>query len=696
MNKIPKLITFTMVMWGIFSSPAHAQPKTWTADNGNGTFTNPLFYDEFSDPDMIRVGEDFYLTGTTMHSMPGLPVMHSKDMVNWKLLTYATPGLDYGPEFRLENGKTIYGQGIWAPCFRHHNGKFYIFTNINKRKTQLYTATNPAGPWTHKELKRSFHDLSVLFDDNGKVYVVWGYQDIYFALLNEQLDDIVPGSEQLIIPKSAGMGEGCHFYKINGKYYILSAWFSGRMRMPCARADKPEGPYEVNKEISADEEYGIPEGNRLKNKIGPPFVLAAPNPRNVGRMALHQGGIVNTAKGEWWGFSMMDYNSVGRLTCLSPITWKDGWPYFGLEGNLKRTPRTWLKPDTGHASPIIPTYQRNDDFNGPNLANAWQWNHFPVAGKWSLKERAGSLRLHSLPATDFWNARNTLTQRSVGPESTPMVELDASGLKTGDIAGLGLLNYPYAWIGLSRTPQGLEVQQYNQLTNETTRASFTGNCIRFRVHCDFLNELATFSYSSDGREFKTLGKDFTMIYQGMTFQGVRYSLFNYNTAGVEGGHADFDNFTLDEPKPTGFTRPIPYSRTIILENLNDGSVLAAKNGQLTVMAANDPLSNSTECQFKVLDGGLGRVALKSVSDGRFITVKGLGADGRTSLSLEKKDDSQSFQWTEMPSGAVLFLSLASHRHLRIRPDFSITADEPGAQFDRKNGASFTWREIVSP
>ena len=180
----------------------------WLADNGNGTYTNPLFYDEFSDPDMIRVGEDYYMTGTTMHAIPGLPVLHSKDLINWDFLGYACRRLDFGPEFRLEDGKSVYGQGIWAPSLRYHNGTFYIFTDINHHNTQLYTATNPAGPWTHREMKRSFHDLSVLFDDDGKVYVVWGYRDIQFAQLNEQLDDIVPGTGRTIIGKEAGMGEG--------------------------------------------------------------------------------------------------------------------------------------------------------------------------------------------------------------------------------------------------------------------------------------------------------------------------------------------------------------------------------------------------------------------------------------------------------------------------------------------------------
>ncbi len=219
---------------------------TWTSDNGNSTFTNPLFHDEFSDPDMIRVGDDYYLTGTTNHAMPGLPLLHSKDLVNWEFLCYVSDKLDFGPQYRLEEGKDIYGQGIWAPCIRYHNGKFYIFSNVNGQTTQLYTATNPKGPWTHLKMKKSLHDLSVLFDDDGKTYVVWGYDEIHLAELTDDLLDIRPGTETVIVPKGSGAGEGCHFYKINGKYYITNTNYDPLCYQVCLRADRPTGPYEVN------------------------------------------------------------------------------------------------------------------------------------------------------------------------------------------------------------------------------------------------------------------------------------------------------------------------------------------------------------------------------------------------------------------------------------------------------------------
>ena len=665
MKRLPSLLLLVAAM-------VSAQAATWTADNGDGTFTNPLFYDEFSDPDLIRVGDDFYLTGTTMHTMPGLPVLHSKDLVNWELLGYACERLDLGPQFRLEGGREIYGQGFWAPSFRHHNGTFYIFSNVNGQKTQLFTATNPAGPWKHSELNRSFHDLSVLFDDDGKVYVIWGYQDIRFAQLTEDLKDVVPGTERVLVQKSTGMGEGVHFYKLNGKYFILSAWFEGRMRMPCARADKPEGPYEVNQAISIDEDFGLAEGYRLRNRTFP-FDVAPANTHDGGRMSLHQGGVVDTPAGEWWGFSMMDFNSVGRLTCLAPITWTNGWPYFGLPGNLQRNPRTWVKPDTGHTSRPFAPYQRNDNFSGPKLVNVWQWNHVPDDTKWSLTERKGFLRLHSMPAKDFWWARNTLTQRAIGPESIPTADLDASGMKPGDVAGLALLNLPYAWIGVRCETNGLVLEQFNQLTGETNRVPLSAKRVSLRAHCDFLTEKATFSYSTDGKKFERLGGEFTMIFQLKTFQGVRYSLFCFNDGGGAGGHADFDQFTVDEPHPRGLMRPIPFGKTIVLTNLADGSLLSVDGAT----------------RFKVVNRKLGRVALQTEKG--FVSVTTADGTSRVTLKSGKPTDAETFQWTESVYGDLMLMSLATHRHLRVEPGTgAVTADHPGPKPDRKDGSCFSW------
>jgi beta-xylosidase len=668
MPNLPRSVCVVLLL-----APSVVPAQSWTADNGNGTYTNPLFYDEFSDPDLIRVGDDFYLTGTTMHAMPGLPVLHSKDLVNWTLLGYAFDRLDLGPEFRLEDGKQIYGQGIWAPSFRHHRGTFHIFTNVNRQRTQLFRATDPRGPWTRTEMRRSFHDPSVLFDDDGKVYIVWGYRNIHFAQLNDELTDVVPGTERVIIDSTAGMGEGVHFYKIRDRYFIVSAWYAGRMRMPAARADRPEGPYEVNPEISADEDFGVTKGYRLRSDSGGRFEISPPDPRARGQISLHQGGIVDTPAGEWWGFSMIDYNSVGRLTALSPVTWHDGWPYFGLPGNLGRTPRIWVKPRTGATSPRTAPYERRDEFSGPRLRNVWQWNHVPDDTRWSLAERRGYLRLHSLPAPDLWRARNTLTQRAIGPRSVPTTVLEAGGLRAGDVAGLALLGYPYAWIGVRQDAAGLLVEQFDQTTGMTARRPLRAMRVWLRAECDFLTEKARFSYSTDGVRFTPLGGEFTMVFQLRTFQGVRYSLFHYNTTGAPGGHADFDAMRVREPNPRGLTRPVPVGRTI---------ALATPDGA--------PLTVDATSEFRVVDRGQGRVALRT--RGGHVSVVTDGGASRVVVRPGAPGEAETFQWVETPYGDVALLSLATHRYLRLDPtDGTLSADHPGPEPGRGDGSQLVWR-----
>lgn len=649
----------------VFASAAFAQ--TWVADNGNGTFTNPLFFDEFSDPDMIRVGADFYLTGTTMHSMPGLPILHSRDLVNWEFIGYAMDRLDLGPSFRLEEGKNEYGRGIWAPCFRYHNGTYYIFTNVNGQKTQVFRARDPKGPWTRTPMNVSLHDISVLFDDDGKAYAAWGYRGIRLAELTSDLTDIVPGSEREIIPQAAGMGEGVHFYKINGKYFLTSAWYLDEMRMPVARADHLEGTWEVNQEISRGEDFGVGVGYRVSSRR-PPFQISEPDNSQGGRCAIHQGGIVDTPTGEWWGFSMMDANSVGRLTALSPVTWQDGWPYFGLPGNLGRSPRTWVKPNTGSSSPPRAPYPRSDDFSASQLQDVWQWNHVPVDGKWSLTERKGFLRLHALPAKDLWNAQNTLTQRAIGPRSTVTTILETSQMKPGDVAGLALFNRPYAWLGVERDGNGFTVTQFDEVTGKTTRQPIEKTRVWLRAECDFLKNEAVFRYSTDGQNYTPIGERHKMAYGLITFQGVRYSLFAHNIQPEQaGGVADFDELQVtEEPRQS-----IPYGKQV---------ELFTRDGITKLQLANASV-------FTLVDRSLGRVALKS--DDGFVSVTN---EGRVSLRPGTPEIAETFQWIETFDGELTLMSLETNRFLRIDPATgTILADSPGPRPDGVDGVRFHWR-----
>jgi beta-xylosidase len=640
------MLALAVAVVGSDGAVGRSPGATWTADNGNGTFSNPLFYDEFSDPDLIRVGDDFYMTGTTMHAMPGLPVLHSRDLINWDFLSYASTELDLSPAFRLEGGQSVYGQGHWAPSLRYHDGTFHIFSNVNGKTTQHYTARDPRGPWSRAPMKRGFHDLSVLFDADGKVYVVWGYQEIRLAELDAGLADVVPGTERVIIPKGAGMGEGLHFYEVDGKYFITSAEWDG-MRMPAARADSVTGPWEVNPAISVGEDFGLVRGYRADGKQ-PPFKITAPDASLGGWGSLHQGGFVQTPAGEWWGFSMYDANSIGRLTALSPITWKDGWPYFGLPGNLTRTPRVWVKPATReHVVPHAP-YRRSDDFSANTLQPVWQWNHVPVKAKWSLTERPGFLRLHTLPAPHFLAARNTLTQRAIGPRSSATVLVDVHGLKVGDVAGFAVLTRPYGWIGVERKAKGLFITRFDEQQGDAIDTSVSvpvdARRVWLRAECDFMTEKQKLSYSTDGATFHLLGSDFITAFQLLTFQGVRYSLFAFNSAGADGGFADFDSIQIDEPEPRGL-KPIPYGQRIVLHPLSEPVL--------------------------VRDQGLGRVSFEG---------------GNEALA------GQVFQWMETMTGEIILMSLRTHRYLRLQPGTgSLVADSPGPTPDGRDGTRFQWR-----
>jgi beta-xylosidase len=654
--------------------------RTWHADNGDGTYTNPLFYDEFSDPDIIRVGDVYYMTGTTMHAMPGLPVLRSADLVNWTLLCYAFDELDIGPEFRLEGGE-IYGQGIWAPCIRYRDGTFYIFSNVNGRKTQIFRANDPAGPWTRSEAEYNFHDLGIFFDDDGRSYVVWGYRQLKIAELDQSLHRVREGTQRDLTPPDSMMGEGAHFYKVNGKYYITSAWFDGHMRMPCARADRLEGPWDVNPAISFDEDFGLVEGYRIKGAgipftLEPPFELVPPNPAKNGRLNLHQGGIVDTPTGQWWGWSMMDYNSLGRLTCLSPITWQDGWPYFGLPGNLGRTPRTWVKPEAKQAcEPTVPFPERGDEFDGARLNPLWQWNHVPVHDAWSLAERPGYLRLHTLPAANFWSARNSLTQRAIGPMSTFTAKLDGSGLKNGDVAGIALLGMPWRWIGLQRGANELELTVFDHQTGESTRPLSAGSVVWLRATCNFLTEEAQFSFSNDGSSFHDLGSRMVMVFQLKTFQGIRHALFAYNSEGRSGGHADFDTVTIDEPHPRGLMVPIPKGKT--------GKLVLANNPSLGLSIKSRTVSTGAPVNVSIESAELGRVVIKYGAEALYVDATGF-------VRLADSVDGTTFQWMETPTGEVVLMSLATNCFLRMTTDGVVLADSPGPSSDSLDGTRFMY------
>ena len=671
---------------------------TWSADNGNGTYTNPLFYDEFSDPDIIRVGEDYYLAGTTMHSVPGLVVLHSKDLVNWEFSSFCFDRFDDSDDFNLRNGKEAYGQGIWAPAIRYHNGKFYIFSNINGHGLQVFISDSAKGPWKHHQIKGDIYDLSVLFDDDGKIYAIHKYGNVTVTELKPDLSGPVEGSSKVVIPEGNAMGEGHHIYKINGMYYILSADYSPMGRMQCARSKSIWGPYETCV-ISERESFGYSAAWTVNNVgLGRPvpedgfkFKNNKPSDETLICSTIHQGGIVQAPDGKWWGVSMQDFNAVGRTVCLSPITWVDGWPYFGLEKNLGRSPRTWFKPNDVVKTPVA-TYDRCDDFSGKTFKPIWQWNHNPNDKMWSLnKERKGWLRLHSMPAKQLLWAKNSLTQRAIGPVSYTSVKLDASKLKAGDEAGLGAINMPYASLGVVKTDKSLALRCYDQNTNKEVVQPLDKKVVWLRLWGDYDKSQLQYSYSLDGKNWENIGEQMISPYQLKTFQGVRVALYAFNKKEVNGGVADFDDFKVEEPMADR-TANLPIGKTVRFFNLADGNLMnATRHGVMHNSWNKKDMSN--QVKFVVEARGQGKVALKT-ADGRYVYIAGAGLSGDVRLTADA-GKAEEFVWQDMLYNHCMLLSLKTQRYVGKHPkDGSpYSADFQGADAGMKNGCVFAW-EVV--
>jgi beta-xylosidase len=672
-----------------------AATKHWTADNGNGTYSNPLFYGEFEDPDVIRVGQDYYLAGTTMHMMPAVEILHSKDLVNWELIGYCTNRLDLGPNYRLEGGRGIYGSGIWAPCIRYHNGMFYIFCNVNGAGLQVFRSKAITGPWEHNQLPTR-HDMSVLFDDDGKVYIISGGSAPYpIEELNPDLRSFKEGAPKHSIPER--MGEGHHFYKINGKYVDISCQPGGAVDEYVAVADSLDGPWKVTKMVTG-ESMGVTSATPSK---------ANANDRGIW---IHQGGMCDTPTGEWWTTIMSDHGSAGRMVSLAPITWDNGFPVIGLPGNLRKAPNTWIKPNTGFTQEPSPTYVWDENFDSGKINPHWQWNHVPDDSKWSLTEKPGVLRLHSLPAANFYAARNSICQRPPGPESIMTVELDTTGMSNGDVAGLALLCNPYSWIGVVKTADSATLQMFVAPTASRgrrgggnaaptpTNAPTIGSTnppshVWLQVHCNFDTDQAVYSWSADGKTFTPVGAWSIPGFQLQTFQGVRPSLFNFNTTGQPGGYADFDNYTCVEPRARGIEREIPLGKTITLTSGADGSLLAAdvQNNLLVNVAADSPEAKSANVRFQVIDLGKGRVALKA-ANGRMVSAGESGAVLKD-LASASPGNAETFQWINLMRGDTAFMVLSDHHYLTTKPNTPgpVAVNATGPTPARKGGECFKWK-----
>lgn len=490
---------------------------------------NPILFADVPDMSMIRVGDIYYMSSTTMHMAPGVPIMKSRDLVNWQIVNYAYDTLGDVDALNLANGKNAYGSGSWASCIRYHNGTYYVSTFAQTTgKTYIYSTKDiENGPWKTITFEPSYHDHSIFFE-NDRVYMIWGVRKLRMVELKDDLSGVKEGTERVLIDNaSAPAGdnimlgaEGSQLFKVNGKYYLFNiTWPRGGMRTVIIhRADEITGPYE-------------------------------------GRLALQdkgvaQGGLIDTPDGRWFAYLFQDHGSVGRIPYLVPVVWEDDWPVLGINGKVPE------KLDGLPANKsLIPGIVASDDFergkNDPALPLVWQWNHNPDDAHWSLTGRNGFLRLTTGRVdSDFTMARNTLTQRTIGPECSGSTLIDVSHMKDGDFAGLALLQRKYGLVGVKCKDDVKSIVMVSAETGEPVelaRVPLSQKIVYLKADCNFHDraDSATFFYSLDGQSWTAIGDPLHMEYTLPHFMGYRYSLFNYATE-TPGGYVDFDYFHITD------------------------------------------------------------------------------------------------------------------------------------------------------
>jgi len=503
-----------------------------------GPAHNPVIWADVPDPAVIRVGETYYMSSTTMHMSPGLPIMKSRDLVNWEMLNYAYDRLVENDAMNLENGQSTYGRGSWASCLRYHDGTYYATTfSATSGQTHIYrTQDIEKGKWKANSFSPSLHDHTLFFDDDGRVYMIYGGGKLTLVELLPDLSGIKPDGINQVIIENANLlfgedevgglnGEGSQLIKVKGKYYLLNI-ASPRSRWSRSvlihRADRITGPWE-------------------------------------GRVALEdkgvaQGCLIDTPDGKWYAMLFQDNGAVGRSPWLVPVKWEDGWPVPGIDG---KAPVTLDIEDKTEGLANIVASDEFDRKPGEPLPLAWQWNHNPDNRLWSIGERKGYLRLTTGRIdTTVLLARNTLTQRTFGPVSSAVAKVDVANMRDGDCAGLIALQRRFGFVGVKMEGEEKAVVMVtiksdpaNQRRSrsqplpieEIKRIPLSQSTVFFRIDCDFRErtDKAYFYYSLDGQTWNRIGSVLQMVYTLPHFMGYRFGLFNFATK-TAGGSVDFD------------------------------------------------------------------------------------------------------------------------------------------------------------
>jgi beta-xylosidase len=511
----------------------------WVPDNGNGTYRNPVIFADYSDPDVVRVGDDFYLVSSSFNCVPGLPILHSKDLVNWTIIGHVFDKFPYG-QFNAPQ----HGNGVWAPSIRYHKGEFYVYYGDPDYGIFMAKTKNPAGHWgplVRVQEAKGWIDPCPFWDDDGKAYLVhaWaksraGINDILTVNRMSADGTKLLDDGKLVVDGRDGRArtiEGPKMYKRNGYYYLMA----------------PAG--------------GVPQGYQLvfrsRNVCGPYESKTVLEQGKTEINGPHQGGWVELKSGESWFVHFQDRGAYGRVVHLQPVKWVNDWPVMGInvDANGKGEPVvTYKKPDVGRNYPVM-VPQTTDEFNGHRLGLQWQWEANSRDRWMSLTERQGWLRLFSVNApsegTNLWSAPNLLLQKLPAPAFTVTTKIDFTGLDMGEKAGVVIMGASYSYLAVERTDHGDRVVKVTCRDAakggkeiEEGSASCAGDSLLLRVKVSD-GAVCQFSYSKDGKEFSPVGEAFTA--SPGRWMGAKVGLFSEANHGVEaGGYADFDWFRFEQ------------------------------------------------------------------------------------------------------------------------------------------------------
>lgn len=524
---------------------------------------NPVTRLDYPDPDVIRVGDTYYMISTTMHFMPGGEILRSYDLVHWEHAAFVYERLDSTPAQRLEaapsqGAENIYGKGMWAASLRFHKGVFYVcFVANDTGKTYLYTSESIEGSWEKHQIEGFYHDCSLLFDGD-KVYIAYGNRDIYITQLNAELTAPLAGGLHRLAVSDAGnpmLGyEGAHFYKINGKYYLFfihslrDRWMRTEA---CFVADSIDGEF-TGGDVLADDRGYCGQG-------------------------VAQGGIVDTPDGKWYAVLFQDHGAVGRIPVLVPVTWEAGYPVFG---EVKRIPQQFEVPSPcGKTDYRYEPLVQSDDFKKvPGLSekeerrrygcfglkSVWQFNHEPDLKLIRQDTQRGVLWMKTGKiCKSLLQAPNILTQRMLFPRCAGEVTVDASALKVGDYAGICALQGCYGMAAVTRRDDGFYIVMCGRTAeNDSLQASPDENLegteweavrivqstVRLRIEADFAqmkDEVRFYYCDTESHGSNVQGGITQKLYFKMDhFTGCRFGLFVYATKET-GGQAGFARFRYD-------------------------------------------------------------------------------------------------------------------------------------------------------